>query len=103
MWLARPLLNQNLPLKIPGHLRARYSVHLLPLHPPIFFENPPTLQNLLPTPTPVGSPLGLLQPNGNFPSSEPLEPFASFQGPELVVHSWLSPSPPEVARRASEA
>lgn len=100
MWLARPLLNQNLPLKTPGHSSARYGLRLLPLHHPIFFQNPPTLQNLLPTPTPVGSPLGLLRPNGNFPSSEPLEPFASFQSPELVVHSWLEPFPSSCGQKS---
>lgn len=89
MWLVRPPLNQNLPLKIPGRSSAQYSSRLLLLHRPSpTFQNPPTLQhllpNLLPTPPPAGSPLRLPWPNGNFPSSESLEPSASFQGPLIA-------------------
>lgn len=66
-------------------------------------QHPLTLQTLLPMPPPAGSPPRSLQPNGNFPSSEPLERSASLQAQKLAAHSQPSLSPPQVARRALQA
>ena len=105
-------LNQKLPLKSLGDSRARYGLCLLPSHlPHLPLSKPPNSSESVSNTTSSRKPSQMAPADWELTDLQapgvmcipPGAPWRDGAHVWLAVHVWLSSSPAQVARRASEA